>query len=86
MDIQERKSRELPLDFDIIADTVAHDGDWYGLAVFGAVFPNLEDANRVDGTGKNLSALNDLLPDGFELMGRFTRITLSGGVALAYKG
>jgi hypothetical protein len=54
--------------------------------VFAATFPNNATENIVDGQGKNLSALNEQLPDGYELMGRFSRITLTSGVVIAYKG
>jgi|GEM_PF-3053884 hypothetical protein len=86
MDIIDERDRSVPTDFDVIADTAAHSGDWYGLAVFGAAFPNDAAGMEVDGVGRNLSSLNNRLPDGYELKARFTRVTLTAGVAVAYKG
>ena len=86
MDILDERDRSVPTDFDIIDDTSAHTGDWYGLAVFGAAFPDDATGVQVDEAGRNLSALNGSLPYGYEIKARFTKITLSGGLAIAYKG
>ena len=86
MDILDERDRSIPTDFDIISDTSTHTGDWYGLAVFGAAFPNDATSVEIDGTGRNLSACNSKLPYGYEIKARFTRLTLTGGLAIVYKG
>lgn len=86
MDILDERDRSVPTDFDIIDDTAAHTGDWYGLAVFGAAFPDDSTSVEIDGQVRNLSALNGSLSFGYEIKARFTRITLTSGLAIAYKG
>lgn len=72
-------------DFDIIADTSSHVGNWVGITVIAATFPNNATDNEVKGVGKNLSAFNDQLPDGLFLSAKFTKIKITGGLVIAHK-
>ncbi|MCD4650234.1 MAG: hypothetical protein K8S56_00380 [Candidatus Cloacimonetes bacterium] len=79
-------ARSSPADFDVISDTTEQNGVWYAIQCYGAQFPNNTSGVSVNGTGKNISALNGILPDGDLIYGVFTRLTLTTGVLIAYKG
>ncbi|MCD4828807.1 MAG: hypothetical protein K8R90_05180 [Candidatus Cloacimonetes bacterium] len=84
--LKREQDRSVPADFDTIADTNAHSGEWYGLEVHDATFPDDATGVAVNGAGKNMSAYNGKVPNGHIFKARFTKITLTGGVATAYKG
>jgi hypothetical protein len=74
-----------PTDFDVITDTSAHNGNWSGITIIAATFPNNTTGILVEGEGRNLSTFNDQIPDGYMLPGNFTRITLTSGMVIAHK-
>ncbi|MCD4829629.1 MAG: hypothetical protein K8R90_09415 [Candidatus Cloacimonetes bacterium] len=87
MDIRDKANSSVPIEFDIIADTNAHENRYYGIKLYGATFPDDTTGCEVAGTGKNLSGLNSAgVPYGDIIYGVFTKITLTGGVAIAFKG
>ncbi len=81
-----RQTWAIPKDFDIISDTSEHTGAWYAIQLLGATFPDDETSMEINSNGKNLSALNTEIPAGGIVYGLFSKITLTGGKIIAYKG
>ena len=78
--------QSMPESFEIIDDTAEHSGTEYSrLSLLGATFPDNTTGITIDGDGVNLSALNGITPNGYPLNGKFTKVTLTGGVVVASK-
>ena len=85
-----KEMQSMPDDFDIVTAGESVSGNYSGIQVFGAAFANNATDMEVAGTGKNMSALNAVFPDGGTIMGAFTKITVPAAatdmVVIAYKG
>lgn len=78
-------NNQMPSAFDVISDTASHTGAWTKILLAGGTFPDDATGMTINNLGVNLSALNGNLPNGTIIEGNIQKITLSGGVVLAYR-
>ena len=85
-----KEMQSMPDDFDIVTAGQSVSGNYSGIKVYNAAFGNNTTDVEVGGVGKNLSALNAVLPDGDTILGAFTKVSVpvaaADMVVIAYKG
>lgn len=72
---------QMPESFDIITpETEPKTGNWIAIEVYGAKFPDNETSFLItensQEVGRNLSVLNDKIPDGHRILGHFTKLDI----------
>lgn len=89
MRTQAKKEMQSMPDFpSVLAAGGTFAGSAGGIAVFDAGFPDDETSVKINGVGVNLSALNGKVPNGYEIKGHFTEITMpetTGMVLIVYR-
>ncbi len=85
---------QMPEGFDIITHaTETKTGNWIAIEVYGAKFPDNETSFLItengQEVGRNLSPLNDKIPDGHRILGHFTKLDIVAEadpmILIAYK-